>query len=91
MSYGQILDETQWSLLEIAEDGLYSYNSGAHAFTSVREREESHALREMWDDARESVTMTTSPLDDKLAIEAECASRVAFAQAVLVFGSDFRP
>ncbi len=80
-----ILTQAQWNLLEQAEAPLYANSHGFHSFTSVRDREDSGALAAMWADAESSVEMIT---DDPDEVQSECATRVALAQALLIFGPE---
>jgi hypothetical protein len=78
-----------WEALEAAERPLYGM--GTNSYTDVTPREESGGthIAAMWAHAEECVLQIseTDPGDDELRVET--ARRVAYANAILVFGPEF--
>lgn len=86
------LSPIQWAALEQAEVPLYRGEHGAHAYTSVVDRQDGAIAFECWQHAR--FQAEACGLDEELAPGAfneNIAARVAAALAVLAFGADFLP
>jgi hypothetical protein len=85
----------QWAALVRMEERLYHGEYGAHAYTSIVRREESHDAARMWsiaqnpvDDALDTEYSDPQDIPDRIR-DNRIARRVAQSLALLNFGADF--